>query len=459
MRAALPVGWTLFVCAFAATARAAEEVPGAATPTDAERRIEALERRVHELESAREPRAPGPDEERPWTDALPEVLRRFHPAADADVAWMYGERNSRADGSRFVAEKALFVLDADLSEEARLGGRTVFNAASLYFEWDLVRDSELKNQVGSLYVRLDGLFGIDVLNLKLGRFLIPYGEEYVRFSEGPLENPFIGFTAAAPYGWDEGALLFGSLGQDAFFEWKLAIMNGTEEFDARGGRAPTFAGKVTLRPFSWLAASLSGLRTGLLGSSDDVGASALEIAGVSAVPFGSGTTVESLQDGDPVAPDPSPKVRLSAWEADLILEREGLGRIWLGYGQARIDSETSSSYDRLLHYWVAEAVLELRVFAEALDRVYFAARYSACGTFDGSRGYLIEAFNEGDDLGFNTMRVHVGSVGLGFRVTKNVTIKAEYSWYVFDVVRGASDELRADAEDRDVGGVGIAVRF
>jgi hypothetical protein len=439
----------------AAAAARGEDAPAATTANAALARVEALEARVRELEAARAPEPPPA----PVAAGLSEWLGRLHPAAAAEAGWLFGQRNSIAPHGRFVIDNARFFLDADLSEEVEIGGRTAFRASSFFFEWDLVREAELQNRVGSLYLRLDGLFGVEGLNLKIGRFLIPFGEEYVRVSEGLHENPLLGFSAAAPYGWDEGVLLFGALGQDSFFEWKLALMNGDEGFNASSSRAPTLAGKATVRPLAWLACSLSGLRTGRLGSGERAGQSALEFGGTNAVPFGSGTSVPSFADGAPLAPDPSPKVRLTAVEADIVLERAGVGRLWLALGEARFESETSSSYNRALPFWVAEGVLELGLFADALDIVYLAARYSAFGTFDGSRGYSIEAFDGGGDLGFNTMRVHLATVGIGVRLTKYITVKAEFNWADFALVRGVPADLRRQAEARDYGGVGVSVSF
>ena len=67
--------------------------------------------------------------------------------------------------------------------------------------------------------------------------------------------------------------------------------------------------------------------------------------------------------------------------------------------------------------------------------------------------------NEGADLGFNTKSVTIVSVGLGLRLGRHVTLKTEYSWYQFALVRGVPPAIRGAANDRDYVGVGASFGF
>jgi hypothetical protein len=47
------------------------------------------------------------------------------------------------------------------------------------------------------------------LNLEVGRFQIPYGENYLRFGRGRASDPFVALSASPPWFWDEGLKLWG----------------------------------------------------------------------------------------------------------------------------------------------------------------------------------------------------------------------------------------------------------
>ena len=67
--------------------------------------------------------------------------------------------------------------------------------------------------------------------------------------------------------------------------------------------------------------------------------------------------------------------------------------------------------------------------------------------------------NGGEELGFNTERVEMVTVGLGYRFSKQLTLKAEYTWTDFALVRGVPAALRAAAGDRDYFGLGASLGF
>ena len=149
------------------------------------------------------------------SQSVPSWVEAFHLSGNADFTYLYGRQNSIADEGRFAAENMRLFFDVDVAGEVRLFDRTIFESASFFFEWDLVREAELKNEAGSLYARLDRIGGSQALNLQFGRMPLPFGEEYLRFHQQRPENPLISYSAPAPYNWDEGVMLFGSLGDGA----------------------------------------------------------------------------------------------------------------------------------------------------------------------------------------------------------------------------------------------------
>ena len=386
------------------------------------------------------------------------LLSRVRASGNADFGFEGGERHAPVGEGGFAVQNARLFVDVDL-ESGERGAPSFLGSPSLYFEWDFIRDSGLRNRPGSLYLRLDRLAQQRWLNLKLGRMPIPFGEEYLRFSEGRPDNPFMTFSAAAPYQWDEGVMLFGSFG-DARVSYQLAAMDGDDAMAVNTDSAPAWAGKLSFDPRSWLHVSLSGIHTGSLGSDDLAARSSLEFGDSHVVPLGAIGGVQAFQDGAAIAPDPVRRLDgLAAWEGDVILSWPELGRLWLSYGGASVDGAGASSYDRDFRYGLAELVFELARLSPALERAYLGGRYSAIGTFDRDEGYAFAAENGGDDLGFNTRAARVAQLVFGYRVRERLTFKLEYSRYDFDLVRGVGADLLALARKRDRWGAGFSLGF
>ncbi len=426
-------------------------------------RVDTLERRVDELEhelanQKASPAAPAAGE----PSALWEQLnQRVHVSGNADLAFLYGEDYSRAPNGRFVIDNARLFVDVDLlgRDETPMPGW--LDDASLYVEWDAYRHTSFLNQVGSLYVRLDHLGGVDALNAKLGRMSIPFGYEYTRWSEDRPKNPLIGFSAAAPYGWDEGFELFGSL-SSGLVSYQAAVLDGDQAVGVNTSSAPSLAGKLTLSPLSWVHVSGSGYTSGRLGGPNHAVWSALIAAStplpvLSPNPYDPGSVDSSGYGGAETGVGGVQSV--SAWEVDVVLDNARAGVEWLGYGEIQIDGHGEPVERRRLHYGVAEGTLELGTLTPALERLYCAARVSFIGTFDDRLGYLLNVDDDGFNLGFVTKLVEITELGIGAHLTKQLTLKAEYALYDFTLVKGATEDERDDAKGRSYGGVALSAGF
>ena len=165
--------------------------------------------------------AEAPRSERSWQDRL-----LF--SGNADTHFAYGQERSAAPEGRFALDNGRFFFDVDLTPDPVGVQPLFFDEASVFFEWDLVREAEVKNKVGAFYLRMDELFGASALNLKMGRMPIAFGEEYLRFSEERYDNPLISFSSPSPYGWDEGIMLFGSF-LDNLFSYRLSVHDGDND--------------------------------------------------------------------------------------------------------------------------------------------------------------------------------------------------------------------------------------
>ena len=331
--------------------------------------------------------------------------------------------------------------------------------ASFYAEWDIARESVLQNTVGSLYVRFDGLGGLEALHLKLGRFLVPFGEEYLRQSESRPENPLLDVSVAAPYGWDEGLLLFGPL-LGGGLDYYLSVTNGDSGFNQNSSGDLQVTGKLDVHPFPWLLGSLSALSIGRLGNDAQPGVESLEWSGHNPRAFGAASSVPNFQSGVQVPDDPTNRLgRVGAWEADLVFQDPTLGKLRLAVGAVGIRSADDAAYDRRLRYGIAEGVLEARVFSAELDALYFAARASAIGTGSSEKGYLLGDYAGGSALGYNTRTLTQGSLGGGYRFSSRIVLKGEYSWSDYRLVRGVTPELTAYSRHQNAGGLGVSIAF
>ncbi len=380
-------------------------------------------------------------------EKLPGWLQNLRLSGNADFAYYAGDDNALSPDSRLAVENARLFFDFNIN-----------NDSSFFFEWDIVRETAFKNNVGQMYLRLDRLFENESLNLKVGRFPIPFGEEYLRFHEQRWENPLISYSAPAPYNWDEGIELFGSLA-DYKLDYIFAITDGDNGFNSNSNESLQIVGKISYKPTNQLYTSLSGLSSGTLGAKGVPGISAFEFGGSHLYQFGSTTNVVNFQNGVPVPDDPSEKISVTAWELDVIYRPIDLGHIWLAYGQSTIESKSSSFYDRDLQYWIAEGVLELGALSKQLNKYYLAARYSAIGTFDSNKGYALEAMNNGKELGYNTESVNLFSLGLGARFREYINLKIEYSWYDFNVINGVTQDIKDKAGKKNQLGIGLTTKF
>src|SRR5581483_9388990 len=225
---------------------------------------------------------------------LPPWLGRFRISGNGDFAYLNGDRHSPAPGGRFLVDNSRLFLDSELVDGLRLREWPLASDASFFVEWDAARDGEVLNTVGSFYLRLDHVLGLDPLNVKIGRVLIPFGEEYPRFSEQRPENPLISFSAAAPYGWDNGILFFGSSPWRSL-QYVAGVMVGDTGFHVNTSRETQLDAKLAWQPVGWAHLSVSGLWTGKLGTHDEGGEAALEFGEREIGPLGSETDVTRFE--------------------------------------------------------------------------------------------------------------------------------------------------------------------
>lgn len=413
--------------------------PAAADEAELRERIEQLELRIQDLE-ATAPAARGASGGGGWT-------RDVRLGASANAGYFGGERNSGFDPDGFLIWDARIFLDAQLGQDVHLGEREIFRSLGLTFEWDLVRLGDLDNRVGELYADFQGFLDSDAVNFQVGRFQIPVGEAYLRYSRGYATKPFVSNVVGGPWWWDEGVRFYGS-DPEGRFGYVSSVANGDTSFNSDVGDGTQLTLKLFWRPVSWLYLSASGLRSGSLGSSSRSASGALWLGETWARSLGAGTSVPSFQDGVEVPPGPNQIDDTWLAAGDVIFELDDKIRVWLAYGRFAMDAQGGSFYDRVLHYWIAETILRGAWLNPALRPFYLGLRADALGTYDDGKGYLLDV-RRSSTLGYNMESLTAYSAVLGWELTRQLRLRAEYSHRDIEVVDGVSEAIRDAAQRAD----------
>jgi hypothetical protein len=371
--------------------------------------------------------------------------------------WLDAERDSQLFGERRQIWDARLFVDVLLTENLGPGEAVWLRSAALAFEWNLIRVGDKDDDIGETYLELQGLADSPWLNVQLGRFQIPVGEAYLRYSRGARDNPFLSNAVAGAWWWDEGVKVYGSEARGRF-GYVASLSNGETPRDFGLDDGDQYTLKLFVNPTSWLHLSASGLYSGAMGDDADPAQAALWLGEGWATGFGANSGAPNWVDGRLVPDGPGRLDSTLYLGADAVLTHPAGARLWLSYGSYDIDSSGPGPYDRRLHGWIAELVLEGRLASPELRAFYLALRGSGLGSYDDGEGYLLD-IRTTFPLGYNLRQLHAYSVALGWRVTRWTTLKVEYTHQRFRLVRGARGALGDAADDTDFLGVELAVFF
>jgi hypothetical protein len=444
-RSTIAIAAALWIAA-AAAARA-EDAPA---PTRDADRIEELERRVGELEQAETERSAAPSSS--W---LPEWTQRVRLGGSAEVGYFQRGELTPDDSDAFQVWDARLFVDAELADHVELAGRTAIRNIGATVEWDWVRMGEVENQVGELYVDFQGLGDSTWFNTQVGRFQIPVGEAYLRYSKGYRDNPFISNPVGGPWWWDEGLKFYGH-DANSKFGYVASVSNGDTRFNVDTNHDPQGTLKLYTDPWPWLHVSVSGMVSGEIGHTNDPAPGALWLGETWAMAFGAFNDLPNFIDGVPAPDGPNQIERTWLVGGDAIVKPlDGL-RVWLGGGRFEIETG-SNPYDRSLYYWIAEVVAEGNLVSPALQPLYLALRANGLTTGDSGRGYLLD-YRYWDTAGFNMRDLDEYSAALGVRIGKYVKVRGEYAFRDVNLVHGARAALPA-IDDEHWFGVDVGVAF
>jgi hypothetical protein len=437
--------------AVALTAAAASAAPGAARAqgvvgdgvTAFERQVDA----VHEVVDG-------------WLDRtgpFGDVVRRVHVGGFASGIHFDAQDDAQLGEPDTELWDARLFVDVDLAGELSLGGRTWLRSAGLSAEWNVYRLGYRDDDLGEAYLELQGLLDSSWANVQAGRFHIPVGEAYLRYGKGTKDNPFVTNGVSGPWWWDEGVKLYGSEAAGRF-GYVASVTNGETDRDFGLDDGDQYTLKLWVDPTRWLHLSASALYSGRMGSPEAPANAALWLGETWASGFGSLTPIPSLTDGRVVPAAPSGALDDTTYlGVDAVLTHPAGARLWLSYGSYEIDSDGSSIYDRRLHGWIAELVLEGRLASPVLEPFYVALRANGLGTYDDGRGYLLD-IRYGWTFGYDMRALDEYALVVGWRLGRYVTLKAQASFQDVSLVRGTS-EMRSAADDAHYVAFALEVHF
>ena len=266
--------------------------------------------------------------------------------------------------------------------------------------------SDESSYLGEFYVdfeNVSGPWGRDrLVNLRAGRFNIPFGEEYQLRS--PVENPLISHSVADMWGFDEGVEIYGELGR---FTYVVAVQNGGNPSLHDYNADKSVTARVGVDPWRWLHLSASAMRTGDLNVKND-SLSALWIGNGFFRALGAPATT-TVFSADLAELDAAAR-----WKRGTLKATAG----WVKFD----DDDTTRSNARRLRYYSLEGVQEIA------GGMFAAARWSEMRV---ARGYPLVGWGNFGTFMFAsppTTYLRRLSAGLGYRLSKPIVLKFEYAW-------------------------------
>jgi hypothetical protein len=365
--------------------------------------IESLNRKVNNIEEANAQRSRElAHAQNEIKEAPPESrssgafgLGKLNISGEGGVAFFHSGSEGAFPNSEFRVDEAKLFVEAPIWE-------------NVYFFTELnlmTREAnDLSLQLGELYLDFENISRLwdrdRMVNLRVGRMDTPFGEEYQ--TRDAIDNPLISHSLSDLWGVDEGIEAYGSIGKVSY---AVAVQNGgasgVRDFDAD----KSVAGRLSFDPVKWLHLSASGMRTGDLKAPGDYW---------SALYFGNGWFLPSGSTN-------TTKYHANLVEGDVEL-RLPHDRIKLFGGYIRYDDNDSTADNgRDIYYYSVEGV-------HSFSRKFYAgARFSQ--TF-ANKGFPIVGNGDMGEYLFGPLTKELWrlSLGLGYRWSENLLVKAEYSF-------------------------------
>ena len=335
-------------------------------------------------------------------------LGKVHIGGEGAVGLFHSQPQGQFPNAEFRVDEAKLFVEAPIWSEIYF-----FSEINVF-----TREQGGPNlQAGELYLdaeNLSRLWGKDrQLNLRVGRFDIPFGEEYL--SRDAIDNPLVSHSLMDLWGVDEGVELYGSFNQ---FSYVAAVQNGGHDSlrDYNGDKS--VAVRLGLDPTSWLHLSVSGMRTGELDVQND---------GVSELWIGPGL-VYSLGSANTTV------FEANVLQGDVHLKFTGTTVKASGGVLQYDDDDPLANNRREVYYYFVEGVQKL------YRGLYGAARWSQIFS---NEGFPVAGNGDAGTYAFGNhlaKNLWLLSLGLGYRCSAQLVLKAEYSFQRGEDIDGAKRE-------------------
>ncbi len=319
-------------------------------------------------------------------------LGKLHIGGEGGVGYARTGSDGFAPNGEFRVDDARVFLESPVWGDVYFYGEVVLATQE---------SPNMDAQLGEIYVEFENISKLwkqdNQLNARLGQMYIPFGEEYL--VRNAIDDPLITHSVVDFWGVTPGVELYGGLGK---FSYVAAAQNGANGATGAGGDK-SVAGRIGFDPDEHWHFSVSGMRTGSLNADQ-----------ISAMWFGNGF-FRSIGSPD------TTQFHVDAAEADATVRWKS-GHLsafggWAGYH----DNDPGANNTRNIYYYSAEAVQNLP------KKFYTVTRWSQTFCNDGIPMVGYGDFNN-YFYGPLTTDLWRLSIGLGYRFSDQLVLKAEYSF-------------------------------
>ena len=321
------------------------------------------------------------------------ALGKVHLSGEGAVGLFHSQPQGQFPNAEFRVDEARLFVEAP-----------VWREVYFFSEINAFTREQGSLNVGELYLDAENVSRLwrrdGQLNLRIGRFDIPFGEEYL--SRDAIDNPLISHSIMDLWGVDEGVEFYGSFNK---LQYVLAVQNGGHDALRDFNSDKAVVARAGLDPARWLHCSVSAMRTGKLDVKDD---------GVSELWLGPGL-VYSLGSANTTT------FQANLFEGDVHLRFPRLTLKAAGGVLQYDDDDPSANNRREVYYYYIEGVQNIH------NGLYAAVRWSQAFA---DRGFPIGGNGDANTYAFGpdlTKDLWLLSLGLGYRWSNELIVKAEYS--------------------------------
>jgi hypothetical protein len=334
------------------------------------------------------------------------TMGKLHIGGEGAVGFFHSQSKGQFPNNEFRVDEAKLFFEAPIWKDVYF-----FSEIDLFTR----EEAGVNLRAGELYLEFENVSRLwqqdSQLNLRIGRFDIPFGEEYL--ARDAIDNPLISHSLMDLWGIDEGVELHGSFDR---LQYVLAVQNGGHDGIRDFNSDKAVIARVGLDPAPWLHVSVSAMRTGKLDVEQD-GVSELWLGPGLVYSLGSASTTvfeANLLQGDVQLRFP----RTTLKAAGGVLQYK--------------DNDPAANNRREVYFYQLEGVQNL------YQNLYAAARWSQMCARDG---FPIAGIGDANTYAFGselTEELWLLSLGLGCRLDKNLVLKSEYSFQRGKTIQGTT---------------------